>query len=158
MSTADAPPAESFEAPGSVDMGMLGELLGVHVRLANIAIYRDFSVSLADLDLTQMQTAVLVLIDANHGISQVHIAAALGTDRATMMSLVDRLESRELLRRERSSSDRRRQHLYLTPAGTQILAVATDRVREHEARLTAAFTPEELAQVVQGLRRIHQQL
>jgi len=158
MSATDDPREESFETPGSVDMGVLGELVGVHVRLANIAIYRDFSVSLADLDLTQMQTAVLVLIEANHGISQVHIAAALGTDRATMMSLVDRLESRGFLRRERSSSDRRRQHLYLTPGGSQMLAVAMDRVREHEARLTAAFSPEELTLVVQGLRRIHQQL
>jgi DNA-binding MarR family transcriptional regulator len=151
-------PAESLEAPAGVDMGGLGKYLGVHVRLANIAIYRDFSVSLADLDITQMQLAVLVLIEANVGISQVDIAAALGTDRATMMAMVDRLEARDLLRRERSSADRRRQHLYLTPAGAEMLTTALARVGDHEARLTSGFSPEEVATLVQGLRRIHQQL
>src|SRR5436189_6454250 len=91
--------------------GGLEELLGFQLRMANVAVYRDFSDSLAKLELTQRQAATLSLIDANPGAPQVAIAARLGSDRATIMAMVDRLETRGLITRERSKTDRRRQEL-----------------------------------------------
>lgn len=140
-----------------LDMDGLPELLGFHLRLAQVAIYRDFSTSLAPLDLTQKQAATLELIGANSGASQVDLAATLGTDRATMMAMVDRLEARGLLLRVRSSADRRRQHLHLTDLGEQVLTEAKRLIAEHEARFKQRFTPAELEALVEGLRRIHRQ-
>ena len=77
--------------------------------------HRDFMAAVAGLELTQKQTATLWLIQANPGVSQVSVAAALGMDRATMMSITDRLEERGFVIRKRSTVDRRRQELYLTP-------------------------------------------
>jgi DNA-binding MarR family transcriptional regulator len=147
-------PVDSAEADQLGDGG-LEDLLGFHVRLANVAMYRDFASTLDKLDLTQRQAATLSLIGANPGAPQVAIAARLGSDRATIMAMVDRLEGRGLLTRERSKSDRRRQELYLTPLGQKTLKEAKALIAEHEQRFTALFSKEELAVLFESLKRIH---
>src|SRR6185312_7164884 len=102
-----------------------------HLRMASAAIARDFAAVMQGLDLTQKQYAVLELIDANTGVSQIDLATTLGTDRATMMAIVDRLDARRLLTRRRSASDGRRQELQLTAAGTRLLADARRRAASH---------------------------
>lgn len=146
-----------FTAGDELGDGGLDALLGFHVRLANVAMYRDFASTLEKLDLTQRQAATLALIGANPGAPQVAIAARLGSDRATIMAMVDRLETRGLLTRERSKSDRRRQELYLTPLGQKTLAEAKALIAEHELRFTAKFKPAELAALFEALKRIHDQ-
>jgi DNA-binding MarR family transcriptional regulator len=129
----------------------LDGLLGYRMRRAQGAMHRDYMSSVVGLDLTQKQTATLWLINANPAVSQVSIAGALGMDRATMMSVTDRLEERGLLVRKRSSVDRRRQELYLTPSGQSTLRKVKARIAEHEARFTALFKPAELAALLAAL-------
>ena len=85
------------------------------------------------------------------------LANTLGTDRATMMAMIDRLEQRDLLVRKRSVEDRRRQELYLTEIGNEILTKAKAAIAEHEARFVGRFKPAELKVLVEALRRIHRQ-
>jgi DNA-binding MarR family transcriptional regulator len=134
----------------------LTDLLGFHVRLAQSALYRDFAATLKELDLTQKLCAVLTLIKANPGTSQIALASTLGTDRATMMAIVDRLQDRHLLYRERSKSDRRRQELYLTDEGRATLSQALRLIAKHEARFKSRFTASELKSLVEMLGRIHE--
>jgi DNA-binding MarR family transcriptional regulator len=136
-------------------LGVLEDLVGFHVRMAAAAIYRDFAAEIAPLELTQKQFAVLELIAQNPDVSQIDLATALGTDRATMMALVDRLEARGLLARRPSATDRRRQALSLTSAGDALHAAAHRAIATHEARLTADFTASELAGLTDGLRRLY---
>ena len=132
----------------------LTRLLGFHLRMANLAMYRDFTAAIGDLDLTQKQAAILSLIGANPGIAQVAIAARLGADRATIMAMVDRLDARGLLKRERSKEDRRRQDLFLTPLGKTTLNDAQARIAAHEARFSNLFSKAELRALFDALRRI----
>src|SRR6185436_3707410 len=131
----------------------LDGLLGYRMRRAQGAMHRDYVASVAGLDLTQKQTATLWLINANPGVSQVSVAAALGMDRATMMAVTDRLEDRSLLMRKRSTVDRRRQELYLTPAGQSMLRKVKARITEHEERFKALFKPAELAALLSALEK-----
>ena len=140
----------------SLDLGVLDDLLGFHLRMALLAVYRDFTSALDGFDLTQRQVATLELVRANPGASQVDLAGVLGTDRATMMSVVDRLEKRHLLKRERSREDRRRQELHLTDAGRKVLAQAKSRIAEHERKFKSRFSEAELEALVQALKRVQQ--
>jgi DNA-binding MarR family transcriptional regulator len=144
-------------AGARLDLDGLPDLLGFHLRLAHVAMYRDFAIAMTEVDLTQKQCATLQLIGANPGVSQVDLAATLGTDRATMMAMIDRLEQRGFVVRRRSASDRRRQELNLTRAGQSILTEAKRVIAEHEQEFISRFTPKELAALVESLRRIHQQ-
>lgn len=138
----------------AVSFGGLNEVLGFRVRMAHTTMYRDFSAELSSLGLTQKQCATLWLIHANPGASQASLAGVLNMDRATMMAIVDRLEENGLVLRKRSLADRRRQELYLTPAGQKVLAKARAAVARHEQRFTSRFTRAELDALLSALGKL----
>lgn len=140
-----------------LSLGRLEELLGFHLRLAQTAVYRDFARTLAKLDLTQRQFAVLELVSANPGVSQADMAAALALDRPAVMAVIDQLEERNLVLRERSRSDRRRQEIRLTTVGQALLAEARKLVRRHDTRFQSRFGKAEAQALVGSLRRIYGQ-
>jgi DNA-binding MarR family transcriptional regulator len=138
---------------GELAFAELDGLLGYLLRRAQGAMHRDFMAAVATFELTQKQAATLWLIHANAGVSQAELASALGMDRATMMALTDRLEDRGFVIRKRSSTDRRRQDLYLTPSGQSILKKCKARIAEHDEKFRALFTAPELAALVDALKR-----
>jgi DNA-binding MarR family transcriptional regulator len=138
------------------EIGSLAEIVGFHIRLAHGAVYRHFTETFADLDLTQKQVSVLWLVDEHPGISQIEVGQRLSMDRATTMTIVNRLQDRDLVRRERSTSDGRKQALHLTPDGAEALRGARTAIREHEAWLKGRFSPAEVEKLVEMLARIHE--
>ena len=138
------------------DLGDLNGIVGFHIRLAHGAVYRHFTETFVDLDLTQKQASTLWLVNARPGISQIDLGGRLRMDRATTMTIVNRLQDRAYLRRERSASDARKQALYLTEKGREALARAKAAIAEHEAWLKARFTPQETEKLVEMLTRIHE--
>jgi DNA-binding MarR family transcriptional regulator len=135
--------------------GTLEDLLGFHLRMASAAIARDFAAAMGELALTQKQFAVLELIAANPQVSQIDIAAALGTDRATMMALIDRLDARQLLTRRQSARDGRRQELGLSAEGVALLDKARERIAAHESRFRRRLGADGSAGLIAQLRQIY---
>lgn len=82
------------------------------------------------------------------------LARDLETDPAAMTRVLDRLESKGLVVRERSTTDRRVVHLALTPEGRAVAAqvppVLADVLNGH----LSDFTPEEWQQLLHLLRRM----
>lgn len=138
------------------DLGGLNDILGLRIRLAHGAVYRHFTETFAQLDLTQKQVSSLWLVSDNPGISQIELGGRLRMDRATTMTIVNRLQDRAYMRRERSTSDGRKQALYVTEAGAEALAEAKRCIGEHEAWLKSRFTAEEIDKLVEMLARIHE--
>ncbi|MBB3660589.1 DNA-binding MarR family transcriptional regulator [Rhizobium sp. BK650] len=154
------PPQDDFDSDDipvtpSLDVGRLGDLLGFHLRMAHVAIYRDFAETMQELALTQKQLAVMELLAVNAGASQIDLANALGTDRATMMALVNRLAARDFIERHPSAADRRRQELHLTMAGRTMLAKARKLIDAHERRFTDLFSRDEMDALLAALKRIY---
>jgi MarR family transcriptional regulator, organic hydroperoxide resistance regulator len=142
------------DAKVRVEHNDMEALAGYQLRLAYVAISRHFAAAMAPLDLTQKQTGVLWLIGTNEGVSQIALATELGMDRASMMAIVDRLEGRKLILRERSRQDGRRQELYLTPKGRKVLAQAKTILTAHERWITDRFSEAELTTLMSLLKRI----
>ena len=138
------------------DLGELSAILGFHIRLAHGAVYRHFTETFADLDLTQKQVSALWLIGDRPGVSQIELGRRLRMDRATTMTIVNRLQDRAYVRRERSDSDGRKQALFLTDAGIAALGEAKHCIAEHEAWLKARFSDAEVEKLVEMLARIHE--
>jgi len=136
-------------------LGELNDIVGFHIRLAHGAVYRHFSETFADLDLTQKQVSVLWMVDDHPGVSQIEVGSRLRMDRATTMTIVNRLQSRGFLRRERSETDGRKQALYATDEGAKALGKAKVAIHEHESWLKSRFTAEEIDKLVEMLARIH---
>lgn len=73
---------------------------------------------------TGPQLRLMQLIQQNPGASIKRLAEAMSLSQATVTTIIDRLETRQLLSRVRSDEDKRKVHLRLTPDGEAILAKA----------------------------------
>ncbi|NCF09198.1 MAG: MarR family transcriptional regulator [Gammaproteobacteria bacterium] len=138
----------------AIDFGLLPGLLGYQVRQAQIAIFRDFTSSLAEDGMTPTLFGSLVLIEANPGLKQADLARALQLDRSTVVTVIDTLEKRGLVARQRAIDDRRSNAISLTTAGGHLLARLKPRVADHEARLVGDLDADERAILVSMLARI----
>lgn len=136
------------------EMGELRDLLGFNLAMANAIFMRGINSASTELGISAKQFTILSIIADNYGISQVDIATALLTDRATMMAIVDRLEARSLISRERSKIDRRRQHLILTARGTEVLAQARRAFKQSEQRLLRDLPAKDLNHLLSTLQRL----
>ena len=141
---------------GDEDIGEIADIVGFHIRLAHGAAYRHFMETFAHLELTQKQVSALWLINDHPDISQTGLAKRMRMDRATTMSIVNRLESRKFLKRSVAKNDKRKQALNLTAAGRKILVIAKDAIREHENWLKSRFSETEVQLLIELLTRIHE--
>ncbi|MDH3739817.1 MAG: MarR family transcriptional regulator, partial [Alphaproteobacteria bacterium] len=82
------------------------------------------------------------------------LARALGIDGSTMVAMIDRLEEKGWIERQRSTVDRRTHALHLTEAGTDLLAQLTPLVEAHEAELARDLSAEEKTKLLELLAKI----
>ena len=135
-------------------LGILPELVGYHLRRAQVAVFQDFAREMASFSVTPGQFGVLQVIAANPGLSQSELAKAIGVDRSTVVAVIDRLEQQELVVRARSPTDRRTHALQLSQAGARLVEELAARVRRHEDRIAAALSPRERSRLIELLKKI----
>ena len=145
-------------AAQDLKLDLLPGLIGYQLRLTQLAIFGDFAAELKDFDVSPGRFGVLVLISANPGMTQSLLAEATQLDRSTMVAVIDQLESRGLVERRASPTDRRSNALVLTAEGEKLLRQLKRRVKQHEARIAAALTQAESDTLVKLLSRIRGKL
>ena len=133
--------------------GVLPELIGYRLRLAQQAVFRDFAASVGEL--SPGRAGMLLLIEANPGVTQGRLATAARLDRSTMVGVVDSLEDRGLIERRRGV-DRRTNGLWLTKAGRLLAARLRVRIARHERRVAARLSAAERAQLLALLEKLAQ--
>lgn len=138
------------------EVGEIDEILGFHIRLAHVAVYRHFMETFSELDLTQKQVSVLWLINDHPAIAQADLGRRLRIDRATIMAIINRLQKRGYVQRGQSKSDGRRQTLHLTDEGKIALERARAAILDHERWLKGRFSQSEMDMLMSLLRRIHE--
>ena len=133
--------------------GPLPGLLGYRLRLAQQAVFRDFGATVSDLP--PGRVGILLLIEANPGVTQSRLAHAVGLDRSTLVGVLHALQARALLERRRGE-DRRTNGLWLTRSGRTLVAGLKRRIRAHERRVAAALTADERMQLLALLEKLAQ--
>jgi DNA-binding MarR family transcriptional regulator len=135
----------------SLRPGPLPGLLGYRLRLAQQAVFRDFGKSVSEIP--PGRVGILLLIDANPGVTQSRLAQAVGLDRSTMVGVLHALQARAFVERRRGA-DRRTNGLWLTRAGRALVAGLKSRIRAHERRVAARLSTEERAQLLVLLEKL----
>lgn len=138
----------------AVDLGALPDLIGYHLRMSQVTVFKDFDRELAGLDITPAIFGVLEVLQHNKGLTQTRLATAIGLDRSSLVPLLDKLQKRNVVAREASVKDRRSNHLFLTPEGRLLLGKADKRVKLHEQRILASLTKTEIKQLIKLLMKI----
>lgn len=108
----------------------------------------------AELDLTGPQLGVLRAIADAPGTSQQALAQRLDILPSRIVALVDDLEDRGLIRRERHPSDRRSHALRMTATGEQVREQLRVLGNEHNDRLLAELTEQERATLTELLTKV----
>ncbi len=152
--TAGGPDPANPSALG-IDLDCLPTLLGFNIRRAQIALWRDFNRNVAEGYVRPGVFSALLLAHANPGIAQIEIANQLGIDKASVVTLIDRMEDAGWVTRKRSTQDRRRQGIFLTPAGVKACRSLRKEMIDHERKFVSRYTDQELRVLIALLRRLH---
>ncbi|MEO5337174.1 MAG: MarR family transcriptional regulator [Magnetospirillum sp. WYHS-4] len=147
------PPPSDLLA-GGIDYDILPDLLGFHLRRAQISVFSRFGRVIARDGITPGQFGILAVIGGNDSLTQSALSKAMGVERSTMVAVIDSLEGKGLVERRPSPDDRRSYALALTDDGKTLLARLKRKVRDHERRVMEDFTEEERRQLVDLLRRV----
>ena len=110
----------------------------------SLSIFQD-ETKAAGLELTSVQFAVLAALAEHNGVDQATVAGMIAYDRPTTGSVIDRLESRDHIRRETNPTDRRARLVWITEHGTEVLNRALPVVRDLQASILTGLSEDEKA-------------
>jgi DNA-binding MarR family transcriptional regulator len=116
-----------------------------------IRIARELRRETEALGVTSRQVTLLWLVRSHPGLSLRELAREEGISAPALSDQIDRLESAGLLARIRSTDDRRRVGLTLTPAGAQLLRRVRSRRTTWLAARLDAIDADELAAIATAM-------
>jgi DNA-binding MarR family transcriptional regulator len=118
-------------------LGLLGEFIGFHLRMAQDASVRAFASQAGMRDLKPGRFAAMMVIHNNPGISQIELSRAIARDKSSVTPLIQDLEKHDLVSRSQSKLDRRSVTLTLTRAGETALRRLLVHAVDHDRKLDA---------------------
>lgn len=130
--------------------------LGYKVKLVSQLMYRDFLERLEPYGLTPFHYLVLCCLWEEDGLSTSGIADKLKQLGATLTGVVDRMESRKLVYRERDPRDRRVVRIWLTEEGKKLMHVLPPLGAETIKKATDGISNTEQEAVLKILDQIVQ--
>ena len=110
------------------------------------------------LDLTTEMTQVLRYLWAHDHVNQQEIANAVNRDKASLTSLLDNLERRELVERQADSHDRRSNRIVLTSKGRALEHEVAPLVQEMYSVASQGFSEDQLRASISMLAQMTQNL
>ena len=109
--------------------------------------------ALASLDLRSREFWLLAIAGRGN-VSQHEIADVCGIDPSSLVAVLDGLERRGWLRRERNPRDRRIHWVQRTEAGDRLFARAVALAQRAEARQLAVLSAAQQRQLVAAMRKL----
>jgi DNA-binding MarR family transcriptional regulator len=111
---------------------------------------------LAEIALCARQAGILTMVTELEPMTQKALADALRIDRTTMVALLDDLEAKGYVERQRHPRDRRAFLVHPTGPGRAAKIAAVRILDEQQQRFLAPLTPAERGQLAVLLKRLHQ--
>jgi DNA-binding MarR family transcriptional regulator len=149
-----SPDIADAQSDGQLNYGVLPELIGYHLRRAQVHLFADFARTMAEAQMTPGQFGVVSLIGANPGLTQSALARAVGIERSTMVAVIDNLQDRGLVERRPSPVDRRSYALMLTERGSALLESLTPLVHAHERNVARRLSAADKDKLIELLTRL----
>lgn len=132
----------------------LRRFLGYHMKRAFNVIQADLAQTLKPFELRMLTYTALVLIVDNPGLRQSQLADAMDIERPNLVVIIDELERRELITRDRVPTDRRAYALHATLTGRQLCDKAVAAVTAHENQLLEGLEEDMVAEMIAAMKQI----
>lgn len=138
-----------------VNTRYLETLVGYNARRAALVIIGEFMERMAVFDLRTVDFSVLSLITHNPGITSKQLCNTLGIQAPNLVSMVNALEKRELIKRLPHPNDGRAMGLHLTGAGETMMRNAEKTAAKLELETTAKLSDAERKTLMALLKKIY---
>jgi DNA-binding MarR family transcriptional regulator len=135
-----------------------GGTVGHLVKLAYIALHREMDASVRKAGITTTQWQALGVLYHMPGLTHSELVDHMGIEPPSVTSLVNGMERKEWIRRERSATDARVKRLFLTPRGRRLIESLRKATEPIEKRMTAALTDTERDSLKSLLRTVVESL
>jgi len=124
-----------------MSMDDIYEKPGHLIRRAQQIAVSIFLEECAPVDLTPVQYAALVTVREHPGIDATRLSALVAFDRSTLGNVLERMETKGLIRRAGSKADKRIKVLHLSPEGERVLSEAEPLAQRAQDRILAPLAP-----------------
>ncbi|QQD23093.1 MarR family transcriptional regulator [Venatoribacter cucullus] len=104
--------------------------------------------------LTSPQLLILQLLRQHSELTVGEVAQRVSLSQATVTTIIDRLEKRALVKRERGSSDKRKVYVYLTDAANAVLLNAPKPLQESFVQQFQDLHDWEQTMILSALERV----
>ncbi len=133
----------------------LHDIVGYQLAQAAIAGHQVFMRQVGEpFELRPVEFTILALIEKNPGVSAKQLAQALAVTPPNITMWMDKLEGRGLVERERSTTDRRAQHIRTTPAGSTLARKSVELLVGGETESFAVLSRAERALLLELLHKV----
>jgi DNA-binding MarR family transcriptional regulator len=138
-----------------LSLGVLSDVLGYHVAQAAVTTVDMFERHVGQrFALRKVEYSLLLLLLANGPLTPKRLGQALALSGPNLTLLLDRLQDRDLLRRERSATDGRSQNIVLTDAGRRLTQAAGEAAAPMERELDDRLSRAERLMLIELLRKV----
>jgi DNA-binding MarR family transcriptional regulator len=130
------------------------ESVGAHIGRLRKALIEKLDQELEALGISTAQSIVIVMLAEDVASTASDMCRGLSHDPGAMTRLVDKLESKGLVRRVRTEDDRRSARLALTAKGRALYPKIAEAQVEVFNRLLQGFTRNEVGELESFLKRM----
>lgn len=134
--------------------GEMEASVGYRLRLAQILAYRNFEEKITDHGVAPRYLGLLGIVSANPGQPQNKLADAIGLQKSSLVTILDRLEKERILERRAIPQDRRARGVWLTPRGEKVVTELAVRAADHEERMAKGIPAEDRERLIEMLGHI----
>ena len=127
--------------------------IGYRIKILSQLLGRNFQEQLEPLGLTPFHWVVLCCLWSEDGLATSAIGDKLQQVGGTLTGVLDRMEKRGLIRRERDKSDRRKVRIWLTDTGKELETVLPPIALDLREQAMAGFDEPERKQFSQLIDR-----
>ncbi|HEY9767150.1 MAG TPA: MarR family winged helix-turn-helix transcriptional regulator [Coleofasciculaceae cyanobacterium] len=127
--------------------------IGYRLKLLSQLLSRNFQEQLEPLGLTPFHWVVLCCLWSEDGLATSAIGGKLQQVGGTLTGVLDRMEDRGLIRRERDRTDRRMVRIWLTDTGKELETVLPPMALDLRERVLTGFSNNERKQFSQLIDR-----
>lgn len=138
-----------------IALGPLTGIVGYHIAQAAVTTFSSFERHIGKpFGLRKVEFSLLMLLMANGPLSPKRLGATLTLTAPNLTLLLDRLQDRGLLRRERNPNDGRSQNIVLTDKGQRLARDSAAASQPMERELQGTLSRAEHAMLIELLCRL----
>lgn len=136
------------------EMDLLKDSLGYAIKCAQVRTYERLFQMLGPNAITPARLSALSIISTRSGINQSELAAELRITRASVVKVIDTLESLGFVERQSIAGDRRSYALVVTEQGKNELLGMRQRMDAYELAISSRLTTAERLQLMALLGKV----